>query len=186
MNTSTAYTLNIEYEQHTTTATAGSYSFDHSYSIIIVDISVMVNSYESTLSSIRVGNFPFWVDTSDWTEGETVSISGNLYSIHSQTGKWRAYRSFADFESENLYYHKELGILIESNTDRISSGLSGFSGFSVEINIQHSNIDGFVARVTGSNIVGNIVLLSAIFTEVLIVRWLYTRKHKSRTTKSSK
>ncbi|MBY8998265.1 MAG: hypothetical protein KGD60_11060 [Candidatus Thorarchaeota archaeon] len=184
LNTSTAYALNIEYEQHTTTAR--SYDFDHSYSTIIVNIPIMVDSYGSTLSSIRVGTVPFWIDTSDWVDGETVSISGNLYSIHSQTGKWRAHRSFADFESENLYYHKELGILIESNTDRISSGSSGFSGFSVEINIQHSNIDGFVARVTGSNVVGNIVLLSAIFTEILIVQWLYTRRQKSKTLKSSK
>jgi hypothetical protein len=146
----------------------------------------MVNNYESTLSGYRVGNFPLWVDTSDWAEGETVSISGNLYSIYSESGLWWAHRSFAESEYENLFYDKDLGILTESITDRLSLVSGGFSGFSIDTEIQQSNIHGFVARVTSSNVIGNIILLSGIFTEILIVQWLYTRKHKSKTTKSSK
>lgn len=65
-------------------------------------------------------------------------------------------------------------------------GSSGWSGTDVDIKIQNSNIDGFVARVTGSNVIGYIVLISGIFTEVLIVQWLYTLRHKSKTSISSK
>lgn len=184
LNTSAAYTLNIEYEQHTTTATSS--SFDHSYNTIIVNIPIMVDNYESTLSGIRVGTFPLWIDTSDWVEGETVSVSGNLYSIYSETGDWWLHRSFTESEYENLFYRKDLGILIQTITDRLSLGSSGFSGSTVEIEIQQSNIDGFVARLTGSNVVGYIALISGIFTEILIVQWLYTRRNKSKKSKSSK
>jgi hypothetical protein len=180
LNTSTTYTLDIEYEQHTTTATSN--SFDHDYRTILVNILVMADTYESTLSGIRVGNFPLWVDTSDWVSGETVTISGNLYSIQSETGNWRARRSWSTTEYENLYYSKELGILIQSNTDRMTLGSTGgFSGYDIDITTQYSNINGLVARVTGGNIAGNIAVLSGIFIEVLIVQWLYMRKHKSKT-----
>ena len=184
LNTSTAYTLNIEYEQHT--VTGSDFSIDNSYNTIIVNIPIMVDNYESTLSSYQVGTFPVWVDTSDWAVGENVSISGNLYSISSETGNWRLYRSFAEDEYEELWYHRNLGIFIESNTDRRSLGSSGFSGTDVEIEIKNSNIDGFVARLTGSNVIGYIALISGIFTEILIIQWLYTRRHKSKKSKSSK
>lgn len=88
LNTSTAYTLNIEYEQHT--VTGNGLSLNHGYNTIIVNIPIMVDNYESTLSSYQVGTFPFWVDTSDWAEGENVSISGNLYSVVSETGSYVA------------------------------------------------------------------------------------------------
>jgi hypothetical protein len=57
----------------------------------------------------------------------------------------------------------------------------GFSGYDIDITTQYSNINGLVARVTGGNIAGNIAVLSGIFIEVLIVQWLYMRKHKSKT-----
>jgi hypothetical protein len=146
----------------------------------------MARDYESTLSGFQVGNFPLWVDTSNWVDGETVSISGNLYSISSETGLWRAYRIFVGLEDENLYYNREIGILIRSDTDRLSLVTGGFSGFSIDIQIQHSNIDGFVARITGNNVIGHIILLSGIFIEIPIVQWLYRRNYKSKTSKSSK
>ena len=71
LNTSTAYTLNIEYEQHT--VTGSDFSIDNSYNTIIVNIPIMVDNYESTLSSYQVGTFPVWVDTSDWAVGENVA-----------------------------------------------------------------------------------------------------------------
>jgi len=181
LNTSTDFILNIEYEKHTTTAT--DYSFDHRYYTISVNISVMVNDYESTLSSYRIGAFPLWIDTSDWANGVTVSISGNLFTISSESGVWKAHRSLSDFQYESLYYRKDLGILTRINLDYMSLGSSGFSGSEVETTIQSSNIDGFAARVTGSNLVGNIVLLTGIFTEILVVQWLYDRKQISRTSK---
>ena len=176
LNTSTTYNLNIEFEEHIMTGTG--YGFDHSYNTIIVNIPVMVRDYESTLSGIRVGNFPFWVDTSDWVDSETVSISGNLYSIVSEMGNWRLHRSFDDFEYEDLCYHKVLGILIESTTDRMSLGESGFSGTDAEIVIQQSNIDGFVARVTNSNVLGHIVLLTLIFSELMIIQAFWERRRR--------
>ena len=180
LNTSTTYTLNIEYERHTVTGTG--YSLDHSYSTIIIDVSLMVGNYEAILSTMRVSIYPFWVDTSGWENGGTATISGNLYSISSAAGTWRARRSFGDFESENLYYHKELGILIESSNDRMSLDGGGFSGSDTDIEIQNSNIQGFVARVTGANIAGNIFLLSGIFIEVLIIQWFYARRQSSKSS----
>lgn len=184
MNRFTDYTLNIEYERDTMTAT--SYSFDHSYSTIRVDIPIMIDDYESTLSSIRIGTYPFWVDTTDWTEGGTVRLSGLTYLLSFENRLWKAYRDIGDQRSESLYYHKELGIFIKSDTDQLIMELGGFSGYTIDIEIIQSNIDGFVARLTGSNVVGNIVLLSAIFTEILIVQWLYNRRQKPGDSKSSK
>ena len=181
LNTSTAYTLNIEYEKHTVTGTG--YSLDHSYSTIIINVSLMVGNYEAMLSTMRVSIYPFWVDTSGWEDGGTATISGNLYSTYSEAGYWRAHRSWSDFEYENLNYHKDLGILIESHNDRMSLGIGGFSGSDTDIEIQHSNIQGFAARVTGANIAGNIFLLSGIFIEVLIVQWLYARRQSSKSSK---
>lgn len=173
------YTLNIEYERDTMTAT--SLSFDHSYSTIRVNIPIMIEDYESTLSSIQIGTYPLWVDISDWTVGGTVRISGFSYLLSVENRLWKAYRDIGDQRSESLYYHKELGIFIESDLDQLNMEPGGFSGYTIDIEIQQANIDGFVARLTGSNVVGNIVLLSAIFTEILIVQWLYIRRQKSKT-----
>ena len=181
LNTTTTYILNVEYEQHTVTATG--YSFDHSYNIITVSLPVMVENYESTLSTMRVGIYPFWVDTSGWEDGGTATISGNLYSTYSEAGYWRAHRSWSDFEYENLNYNKELWILIESHKDRMTLLTGGFSGSDTDIEIQHSNIQGFAARVTGVNIAGNIFLLSGIFIEILILQWLYARRQSSKSSK---
>ncbi len=178
MNGFTPYTLNIEYESHTATATSG--SFVHDYNTINVNVPIMVNNYQSVLSGISIGNFPLWVNASNWTEGETVSISSQTYSLSIEGMRWKAHRSFSDYGDEDLFYHKELWIFIRSNTDRISLGPGGFSGYSIIIEIQSSNIDGFVSRVTGSNVVGNIVLLIAIFTEIPIVQWLYIRRQVSK------
>ncbi|MFW9974110.1 MAG: hypothetical protein ACFFDQ_02430 [Candidatus Thorarchaeota archaeon] len=178
INESTSYKLNIEYEQDTMTAYG--FDIDHSSTPIRVDVLIMIDNYESTLSGFRIGGFPLWVDTSYWTEGETVDILGNLYLISSERGYWKAHRSLGDDQSESLYYHKILGIFIERNTDRLTLGTSGFNGYTVNIQIQQSNIDGFVSRVTGSNIAGNVVLLSSIFTEVLIVQRLLMRRKESR------
>ena len=174
LNTSTEYNLNIEYEEHT--CTGNGYSLDHSYRTLRINIPIMVRDYESTLSVFRVGNFPFWVDTSDWAEGERASVSGNLYSIESEVVEWRLNRSFGDDGYETLRYNKILGIFIESRTDSLTLGSYGFSGDQVEITIQQSNIDGFVARVTSSNVVGHIVLLTLIFTEILIIHFLWDRR----------
>jgi len=179
-----AFTLNIEYEQHTVTAT--SYSFIHDYDTINVDVIIMANNYPSILSGIRIGGFPLWVNASDWAEGATVSISGHTYSISVNSRLWMAHRTFTDSGYENLYYHKDLWILIERYTDRISLGTGGFSGYSIHIGIQSSNIDGFVSKITGSNVFGNIVLISAIFTEIPIIKWLYTRRQVSEPFESSK
>jgi len=184
MNGFTAYTLNIEYESHTTTATSS--SFDHDYNTINVNIPIMVNNYQSILSGISIGTFPLWVNASDWVEGETVSISDHTYSISIVNRRWTAHRSFTDYGYEDLFYHKDLWIFIESYTDRIKFETGGFSGYSKHIEIQRSNIDGFVSKVTGSNVVGNIVLLSAIFTEIPIIKWLYTRREVSEPFESSK
>ena len=179
LNTSTAYTLNIEYEQHTTTAV--SYSFDHDYNTITVDTLVMTNNYESTLGGIQVGSFPLWIDTSEWGDGTPVIINGILYSLYSEAGNWRAHRSWSDFEYENIYYRKDIGILVESYTDRMTIGSTGgFIGSTVEITIQRSNIQGFAARVTSSNVVGNTALLTGIFIEILIVQGLYIRRQKPK------
>lgn len=180
LNTTTSYTLHIEYESHTVTGTG--YGFDHSYSTIIINLSVTVDDFESTLSTLRVSIYPFWVDTSNWIDGEPRTISGNLYSIYSEAGYWRAHRSWSDFESENLHYHKDLGILIESHNDRMSLDTGGFSGSDTDIEIQHSNIQGFAARVTGSNLIGNMVLISGIFVEILIVQGLYDRRQSSKSS----
>jgi hypothetical protein len=178
------YTLNIEYERHSMTAT--SYSFDHSYSTIRVDIPIMIDDYESTLNGFQIGPFPLCVDISDWTEGGNVRISGLTYLLSVENRLWKAHRDIGDQRSESLYYHKELGIFIKSDTDQLTMETTGFSGYTIDIEIQQSNIDGFVARLSGSNVVGNIVLLSSIFTEILIVQWLYSRRQKSKTIKSSK
>jgi hypothetical protein len=174
INHSTTYSLYIEYQSHTVSSTG--YDFDHSYSTIIIDTEVTADNYESVVSSLRVSIYPFWLDTSDWVDGETRTISGNLYSIYDEGGYWRAHRSWSDFESENLHYNKALGIFIEGHNDRMSLGTGGFSGSDTDIEIQQGNIQGFAARVTGNNLVGNILLLSGIFIEVLIIQWAYTRR----------
>ena len=179
-----AFTLNIEYEQHTVTAT--SYSFTHDYNTINVDVLIMVNNYPSILSGISIGTFPLWVNASDWIEGETVSISGHTYSLSIENIRWKAFRSFSDYGYEYLVYDKDLWIFIESYTDRISLGTGVFSGYSIQIGIQRSNINGFVSKVSGSNVVGNIVLISAIFIEIPIIKWLYTRRQVSKPFESSK
>ncbi len=179
LNRSTAYTLNIEYEQHT--VTARSYTLDHDYNPINVNLLVMADSHESTLSGVLIGGFPLWIDTIGWGDGTPVTINGILYSLYSEAGNWRAHRSWSDFEYENLYYRKDIGILVRCYTDRLTIGSTGsFSGSSVDISIQHSNINGLVARVTDSNIIGNTTLLTGIFIEVLIVQGLYIRRQKSK------
>ena len=167
-------------------ATLTSYSFTHDYNTINVDVLIMVNNYQSILSGISIGSFPLWVNASDWAEGGTVSIAGHTYSISIENRQWKAFRSFSDYGYEYLFYNKDLWILMESYTDRISLGTGVFSGYSIHIGIQRSNIDGFVSKVTGSNVVGNIVLISAIFTEIPIIKWLYTRRQVSEPFESSK
>ena len=177
LNQSTAYALDIEYEIHTVDASG--LVMDHSYETIRVQLSVMTSSYQSTLGGIRVGSFSFWVDTSDWTAGDTVIINSNLYSILRQSGAWQLHRSLGDYQSENLYYHGVLGIFTGSYTDWMSLSSFGFSGYTIDIEIQQSNIDGFVTRVTGSNVVVEIVLLTFIFTEILIIQGLWKRRRSS-------
>jgi hypothetical protein len=41
-----------------------------------------------------------------------------------------------------------------------------------------SNIDGLNARITGSNVIVSILLISGIFTEVLAIRWLLVRRRE--------
>lgn len=182
MNTTESYALNILYEQHT--ATGNGYSIDHDYHTITVNIPIKVDNFESILSSYRIGSFPLWIDTSDWTSGETVSISGNHYTVTSGSISWRAYRDFnGGNDDEELYYHRILGILMESHTNQLTFSSSGFTGSDVDIEIQRSNIDGFVARVTGNNVVGYILLISAIFTEIIVIQGLWERRKGSSSPK---
>ncbi len=178
INHSTTYNLYIEYQLHTVSSTG--YNFDHSYSTIIIDTEVTVENYVSVLSSLRVSIYPFWLDTSDWEDGGARTIAGNLYSIYDEGRYWRAHRSWSDFEYEDLNYNKALGIFIESHNDRMTLGTGGFSGSDTDITIQHSNIQGFAARVTGSNLAGNIFVISGIFVEILIIQWLYLRKQNPK------
>lgn len=178
INHSTTYSLHIEYQSHT--VSSAGYGFDHSYSTIIIDTIVTADNYESVVGSLRVSIYPFWLDTSDWTDGETRTIAGNLYSIYDERGYWRAHRSWGDFEYEDLNYNKALGIFIESHYDGMTLGTGGFSGSDTDITIQHSNIQGFAARVTDSNLVGNIFLLSGVFVEILIIQWAYTKRQSPK------
>jgi len=184
MNTTDSYTLNILYGQHT--ATGNGYTLDHDYQTISVNIPIKVNNFASILSGYRIGSFPLWVDTSNWTSGENVSISGNLYAVTAGSRSWRAYRDFNyGNDDEELYYHRILGIFMESYTERISYGSIGFTGSDVDIEIQRSNIGGFVARVTGNNVVGYILLISGIFTEILIIQGLWERRKVSASPKQA-
>jgi hypothetical protein len=174
LNTRTSYSLYIKYEQHTTTAT--SYGFDDIYTPIVVNIQVMTDSYQTTLGTIQLSDFPLWVDTSGWAAGETVTISGALYQIESVSGQWKLHRSWSSSEYENIYYRKDIGVLVRIESDHMTLGTSGFSGSDVDVTIKQSNIDGFASRVTGGNIAVNIYLLSGIFIEILIVQWFYVHR----------
>ena len=182
------YSLNIEYEAHTVTATGGLVNpgFSHSYRTIVVRASVMADDYESTLSSIRVDIFPFWVDTSSWATGESVSISGNIYTISEETQFWKAHRSVGnDGDYVDIYYDKEIGIFIRSYSDFMILGSSGFQGSTVSIEVQQSNFAGFISIVYGTNVVVFVLLISGIFTEIPIIVWLWNRREKQKTTKKS-
>ncbi len=181
MNVSTEYNLKIDYEKHR--CTMNSFPWDHSYTRVVVDMPVMVSNRE-TVCDFRIGNFPFWVDTSGWSNGALVTISGSTYTISSEGVCWKAYREIDDSFYDTVYYHKDTGIFYESYTNRAYMDTFSFKGYTEDTKILSSNIDGFAARVTGSNVVANIVLLSAIFTEVLIVQRLYSRKKKAKTSMS--
>ncbi|MFX1560102.1 MAG: hypothetical protein ACFFBL_05915 [Promethearchaeota archaeon] len=184
VNTTAAFTLYIEYEEHTVTGTG--YSFDHSYNTIIVNLPIVVHDYESTLSSYLVGNYPLWIDVSDWNSGDDVNIAGNLYVVSSEGAEWKAHRSLGDeYSSEILFYNKLSGIFMESHTDQMTLGSSGFGGSDVDIEIQQSNINEFLARYTGSNVVSYILLISGIFTEILIIHGLWERRKKSSSPKQA-
>jgi hypothetical protein len=185
-NTFTAYALTIEYNSHTTIVkgglfTPGFFDFD---STIIVHTPVMVDGYESTLGNMQVFSYPVWVNTSSWATGESVSISGNIYSISEETVYWTAHRSIGDEgDYVNLYYEKVLGIFVKSNSDFMSLGSSGYRGSSTSIRIQRSNIDGFVSRVYGTNVVVQFLLLSGIFIEIPIIVWLRNRRDKQKSAR---
>ncbi|MFW9835587.1 MAG: hypothetical protein ACFFEK_16410 [Candidatus Thorarchaeota archaeon] len=178
LNTRTSYNLYIEYEKHTATAT--SLSFDHIYVPVIVNIQVMTDSYQTTLGTVQVSGFPLWVDTSNWDADETVTISGVSYQIQLASGQWKLHHSWSDFEYENIYYRRDIGILVEIKADHMTLGTSGFSGSTVEVTLKQNNINGFASRVTGGNIAANTFLLTGIFIEILIVQWFYVSRKRSK------
>jgi hypothetical protein len=102
INRSTAYTLNIEYEKHR--CVMDTMPWEHTYTTILVNLQIMIDSYRMTLGSRDVGGFPLWIDSSELTEGETINISGNIYSLSIEHGCWKAHRSFDSIDYENLYY----------------------------------------------------------------------------------
>jgi len=174
-NVNTEYALNIEYEAHT--CDMGSTAFRHTYSTIVINVQVRTTNYEETFSGLSVGGFPFWVDVSAWEVGNTVQIAGNSYELSISPNTWKAHLDFGDMQYENLYYHRDFGIFIASYTDRATLDLYGFSGYTKEIQVEQSNLEGFISRVTGSNIMWNFGLVTGIFIELAVIQWFIQRRN---------
>ena len=160
--------------------------FVHTYSSITINTQVMLESYEITLGDLNVDSFPLWVDTSYWEEGNDVVIGRHQYSLSLRSNGWRAYREFGDYtDYEVLYYHKEIGVLLETNTDmmHMSSSSMGFTGYYIRLNIQQNNIDLLASKATGRELIINNVLVVGIITQIAIIQWQF--KARSRRKKES-
>ena len=170
-NTYSPYPLRIEYEIHTCSVSGSGMfaNFDHSYSTVTIDIEVSTTIFIGSISGLSVGGFPFWVDISSWNPGDVVTIGGAEYELSLQGGRWKAHRDFSDSEYENLYFHGELGIFVESYTDCIILDEYALHGYSEDIQIQESNLAGLYGRVTGSNVLLNIGLVTGIFVELAVI-----------------
>lgn len=167
--------LHIRYE-HDRCDYVSSYpigSFEHTYSYTTIDTQLMMESYKETLSQLKVGSFPLWVNTSSWKDGDEVTIGGVQYSLSLRNNGWRAYREFGDSDYEVLYYHKKVGVLLETDTDRmhIASSSMGFTGYYIRINIEQSNIALLISKATGSDLIINNGLVVGILIQIAIIQW---------------
>ncbi|MFW9788764.1 MAG: hypothetical protein ACFFE1_13875, partial [Candidatus Thorarchaeota archaeon] len=142
--------MEIEYQWHKCVPRTGQ-EWIHTYDNLKIEETVMIHDYESILEGIDVWGCPLWLDISDWATGDVVRIAGNDYTISIVNGRWRARRDLAIDGYENLYYHKELGILVRNYTDTIDLEWGGgWSGYSIDVTIEDDNINEFISRITGN------------------------------------
>lgn len=154
-------------------------TFYHSYSNVTIHVQVRPTDIQPSTMSREVEGFPFWLDTSSWKDGDVVQIAGNNYEISIYNSRWRAHRDFDDYEYENLYYHLDVGIFIESRMDRMTLGSYGLEGYTEDITITGGNLERFISIATGAEISFNAILLSGIFIEVLVILWLVERRREN-------
>ena len=174
MNVSTVYALNIDYQKHKCNMNYTDWL--HTYETITINLQVKPSTYEGVLNGHTVDGFPLWVDTATWQEGGTERIGGYDYEISIFQNRWKAYREISSDYYDVLYYHRDIGVLLETRIDRVSLGWPGFSGYTEDIHIVESNIAGFVSRVTGSGILSSFGLVTGIFAEVAAIWWLFQQR----------
>ena len=94
---------------------------------------------------------------------------------------WRAEYDTGNDNYQILYYHYTLGILLESNI-RYSTGTSIWNFRRTDITIESSNLDEFTSRVTGTNVLTNLILITGIYIEIPVVAII----RKKRAAKKAK
>ena len=156
-------------------------NFDTSSTTITVSAMVTPANYEEVCRQYNVDGHPFWVNVSSWQDGQTVTIFGTNYVLSHSRGMWRAYYEHDDFNYRALYYHDSMGILLES-TIRYSASSSIWSGSRTDIDVENSNLDAFISRVTGTNILINLLLITGIYIEIPVIAIV----HKERSAKKAK
>ena len=174
---STEIPLDVEYRVHTCIMSGT--NFDHTYTDISIDLMVMVEGYETTLRDIEVRNIPFWVNITDWTNGEDVDIAGLSCILSIEGNRWKASCDCGS-SSCDIYYHMEISVFLEYYFDNSYLDTSGFSGSTTDIRIQQSNLEVFASRVTGRFILYNILLVTGIFGEAAIINKLIQRRRTKK------
>ncbi len=169
---SSSFRLEMRYQLDRFTYPERTHSFDSFY----FDISLFLENYSATMEGLRVDEYPLWLDVSEWSQGQNVSIDGRWYVISKSSSNWRCYRDDGDTFSTTLFYDIATGIFTESGKDRVEMVLGGITyelrGYDEDIDIEEGNLHVLRSYMTGTYLYANGFLLVMIFLEFAVIIWL--------------
>ena len=166
------FMLDVTYEKRD--SVWRSHTLDHFYDTVTIRTSISIPNY-ATLGNYRVFGYPFWLNVSDWSEGQSVVIMGNPYVISQVSQKWMASQG-----NTELYYDREAGFLVRIYTDEVDFSGGWPTGYSTSVALGANNLGELESYISGRYLIYDNLLIIGIFAELAIISWLATKKKNSK------
>ena len=172
------FKLDIVYNWHTCTYSS-TQRFD-SYDTYAIQRSVSIQSYRTTVDDLKVYDYPFWLDVSDWSQDQSVIIGGFSYETTRESQNWNAHRGYGGY-SADLYYDGELGFLVRIYINTMIMANNRDTEYSsIDVDLGTNNLGELAYYASGRYLIYDNLLIIGIFAELAIIDWLVTKRRNSK------